>query len=80
MMSIDVMEVLNQFELDTKYLEDHTGSWLDQHSDCWVAVYKQRLLGYGATHSELMGKIRPSGDDRNIVVEYISKNPPQMLL
>ncbi len=75
-----VLEVLDQFELDTKYLEDHTADWIDQYSDCWVAVYKEKLLGHGATYTELMENVHPTGKVRNMAVEYISKNPPLMLL
>ncbi len=75
-----VLEALDQFELDTKYLEDHETEWLEQYSDCWVAVYKERLIGHGATYMELMEKVRPTGMAQTMAIEYISKNPPMMLL
>ena len=80
MTDIDVVAVLDQFEKDHLYIEEHGDEWLVDSSECWVAVYGQKLVGRGDTVYEALEQARTQGATENVAVRFLSRTPAMWIL
>ncbi len=74
-----VNDVLQQFERDQEMIAQNQHAWLEQWSECWVAVYKGKVIGRGRTYDELMRAV-PTEDSPYMAMGRLVHNPPLLLL
>ena len=74
------IDVLNQFDRDTLYIDDHKSEWLNSFSDCWVVVYGEELICHAGTLEEALSTAREEGISQNMAVDRISSTPRNFLL
>ena len=79
--NIAAMEILDQFGRDTLYVERNREKWLDEYSDCWVVVYREKLISHADTFDEALSKARVQGlQGSNMVIERITREPISLIL
>ena len=67
---------LEQFEKDVLYIEANRQNWLDELSDCWVVVYREKLIAHADTPHEALAKVQDQGLQANdVALEHISGDP-----
>ncbi len=80
---LDTAEItasLDQFKRDGEYLMANYEGWLDLYSECWVVVYRERLVSRAATFEEAASAARKEGVAARCVIEYITREPHDMML
>ena len=79
--NIAAKEILDQFGKDTLYVERNRQKWLDEYSDCWVVVYREKLISHADTFDEALSKARDQGlQGSNMVIERIAREPISLIL
>lgn len=76
----DVASVLEQFERDRLYIKSHWNEFLEQRLDRWVVVYGEELVGEGPTLYDALDDARSKCAIENAAVEFITRDPRNMLL
>ena len=75
------IEILDQFDKDTQYIESNRWEWLNQFSDCWVVVYGETLICHAESFHEALTMARAKGvRDNRMAIERISSAPRSMIL
>ena len=67
---------LEQFEKDVLYIEANRQKLLDELSDCWVVVYREKLIAHADTPHKALAKAQDQGLQANdVALEHISGEP-----
>ncbi len=74
------IQILDQFERDTLYIDAHRSEWLESFSDCWVVVYGEELICNAGSLEEALSRAREKGVTENVAVERISSDTRSFLL
>ena len=77
---LDVAAVLAQFKKDHRYIGSHWQELLDQRPERWVVVYGEEVVGEGPTLPEALEDARPKCPVEHAAVEFITHEPPILLL
>ena len=75
---IDARDIaaLEQFEKGVLYIEANRKKWLDELSDCWVVVYREKLIAHADTPHKALAKVQDQGLQPNdVALEHISGEP-----
>ena len=76
-----VSETIREHELLQQSLRDEIALLDDEQTDQWVGMGPDKVLFSAGTLDEIIHKIKPyKNDDSTVVVEYLSSDPPDMVL
>ena len=72
---------LEQFGRDSRYLSSIIPELRAKHPDCWVAVYKEQIVGVGPDRRDLLARLNAQGvPTPNIALKYVSKEPMRLIV
>ena len=76
-----ISETIREHELLQQSLRDEIALLDDEQTDQWVGMGPDKVLRFAGTLDEIIHKIKPNkNDNRTVVVEYLSSDPPVMVL
>ena len=75
-----ISETIREHEFLQQSLRDEIALLDDEQTDQWVGMGPDKVLHFAGTLDEIIHKIKPYNDDRTVVVEYLSSDPPVMVL
>ena len=76
-----VSQTIREHEFLQQSLRDEIALLDDEQTDLWVGMGPDKVLVFADTLDEIIHKIKPNkNDDRTVVVEYLSSDPPVMVL
>ena len=76
-----VLERLEQFEKDNRFLDKHRQEWTELYPDCWVIVYEERLVSHGESLSEVLEAVIGQGiPSQNAARDFLPKEPVKLIL
>ena len=75
-----VASILDQFEIDTLYLDDHRYEWLEKFEGHWVVVYDSQLVSHSDTLGSALAEARAKGISGDVAVDRIISEPAIMIL
>lgn len=77
----EIAMMLDQFQRDVSYLDEHWNEWLADYPDCWVVVYGEKLLCYADTLEQVLDDAKAQGVPlRRAAIEFLAANPRGLLL
>ena len=72
---------LEQFEEDTRFLDDNREGWRLEHPDKWVVVFQRQLVGTGDTALKALNKAKGAGVPvHRVAIEYLASEPTKLIL
>ncbi|MGI8550802.1 MAG: hypothetical protein ACR2PL_08460 [Dehalococcoidia bacterium] len=73
---MSVQEELDQYDADMEYFDSHRSKLLTCHPDCWVAVYKQEVVGTAPEMRGLVKELEAKGIPPGFAYcEFLSTEP-----
>ena len=71
---------LEQFGRDSRYLGAIVSELREQHPDCWVAVYREQIVGFDPNLRELLARLNAQGLKQNLAIRYVSREPVLLIV
>ena len=72
---------LDQFAQDAAFLESIRPELLNKYPDCWVAVYKKRVVASGPVLRDVVKQLSERGFPRTrVVVDYLTTEHRALIL
>lgn len=77
-----LLQELQEFKRDSRWLEKHYDQLVKQHADQYVAVYREKVVGHDNNLQSLLKRLAKSYPDAadHIVVKYLISQQFDMIL
>ena len=76
-----ISELIREHELLRRTFRDTIASLGEEHYEQWAGMGPDQALLFGDSLDPVMGQLKPNGnDDRPTVVEYLTAEPPVLIL
>ena len=76
-----IIEDLTVFERSVKAVINQFPALVAKYNNQWIAVHDGVVVSSGPTHQEVLGEVDEKGLKRSQVnIEYLTDNPPRMIL
>ncbi|MCY4582281.1 MAG: DUF5678 domain-containing protein [Chloroflexi bacterium] len=82
--SLDLKQMsveMAQFKRDNRYLRSIMDRMREEHPDCWVAVYGEKVVGVGADLEEMVSALGAQGiPTAHVALKRALKEPQRLIL
>ena len=71
---------LEQLRRNEELLNSIKARLLEEHGDCWVAIYEGEVAAIDQTLAGVEAQLDRAGIGRGVLLELLQKNPPVLIL